>query len=314
MAALDPARPEDPTMDAFRQDGAYLGADHRRNERRTWIVTVICSVSLVAQITGGFLFRSLALTASGLHMAAHVAALLAAAAAYSFSRKHAGDPRFAFGTGKLGYLAGFANGVVLATTAVFIAAESLKRLVAPEHVDYAPAIPLAAASLIVTLICVALLKPDARTPAPDGDLNLAAAHIHLTADAVVSVLAILGLFAGQVLGWGFADPLAGLVGAILVGHFALSLLRRAGGALLDITPGAELTAEIRARLSAGGETVVDLHVWRLGPGHNAAIAVISSEHPQPVEAYHARLNGLKGLSHLTIEVRGGGQHHHGHTH
>src|SRR4051794_11142175 len=111
-------------LDAYQGDRAYLGADHRRNERRTWIVTAICTATLAAQVAGGMAFRSMALTAAGLHMAAHVAALLAAAGAYALARRHATSPRFAFGTGKIGYLAGFANALVLAMTALLIAVES----------------------------------------------------------------------------------------------------------------------------------------------------------------------------------------------
>ncbi len=127
------------------------------------------------------------------------------------------------------------------------------------------------------------------------------------------MLAIAGLAAGQQFGWRWADPLAGLAGAFLVAQFALSLIRRSAATLLDMNPSAELTAEIRARLEAGGERVGDLHLWRLGPGHHAAVAVVVAERPLPASAYHARLEGLEGLSHVTVEVRGpdGG---HGHTH
>src|SRR4051794_37658052 len=131
---IDPVSPAG-ALDAFREDRTYLGADHRRNERRTWIVTGICALTLAAQVAGGIAFRSMALTASGLHMAAHVAALVVAAVAYALARRHAENPRFAFGTGKLGYLAGFANAVVLAMTAVLIAVESGRRLLEPETVD-----------------------------------------------------------------------------------------------------------------------------------------------------------------------------------
>ncbi len=288
-------------LDAFQADRAYLGADHRRNERRTWIVTAICAVTLVAQVAGGMLFRSMALTAAGLHMAAHVAALLVAAGAYGLARRHAASPRFAFGTGKIGYLAGFANALVLGMTALLIAVESVQRLLAPEVVDYASALPLAVAGLVVTLICVWLLKP---TEHGRDDLNISAAHLHLTADALFGALAIAGLLAGQRLGWRWADPMAGLAGAALVAQFAVSLIRRAGATLLDMNPSPGLTSEVRARLEAEGERVVDLHLWRLGPGHHAAVAVVSAANPLPPQAYHARLKGLDGLSHVTVEVQG----------
>lgn len=319
MTSTAPDRPETPlALDAFRENRTYLGADHRRNERRTWIVTAICAVTLVGLVAGGTLTGSLALTASGLHMGAHVAALLVASAAYALARRHAGNPAFAFGTGKLGYLAGFTNGVVLAITAVLIGAESLTRLLQPEAVDFHGALPIAAGGLALNLVCIWLLRPTEAAAArndPQGDLNLSAAHLHLTADAAVSVLAMVALGAGRFLGWSGADPLAGLLAAGLVAQFAWTLVRRAGSALLDINPSPTLTAEVRRRLSSGGERVIDLHLWRLGPGHHALIAVIAAEHPQPVATYHARLAGLAGLSHVTVEVRGGEEAHaHSHGH
>ena len=307
MTTADPAPGKTPPMDAFREDRVYLGADHGRNERRTWIVAAICAATLVAQVGGGLAFRSMALTASGLHMAAHVAVMLVAALSYALSRRYAGDARFSFGTGKVGYLAGFANAVLLAGTALLIAIESIERLLNPSLVQYQGAIPLALGGLAVNVVCVLLLRP---RPHPhhhhdeDGDLNLSAAHLHLFADAMVSVLAIAGLAAGAGLGWNWADPAAGLVGAALVAQFAWSLIRRTGAALLDINPSPKLAAEIRARLASDGERVLDLHLWRLGPGHHAAIAVVAATAPLAPEAYRARLKDLKGLSHVTVEVRG----------
>lgn len=309
MSSADP--PE--TLDAFRRDRSYLGADHARNERRTWIVAAICTAALVAQIAGGLLFHSMALTASGLHMAAHVAALSVAAGAYLLSRRWAADPRFAFGTGKLGYLAGFANAVVLGMVAVLMAVESITRLFAPESVNYDAALPLAIAGLAVTLVCVVLLKPaPAHAHDKDGDLNISAAHLHLTADAGVGVLAIAGIAAGRQLGWTWADPLAGLAGAVLVAQFAVSLIRRGAAALLDMNPAPELAADIRKRLQADGERVIDLHLWRLGPGHFAAIAAVAAPAGRTTEALRARLSGIAALSHITIELRGPDETGHGH--
>lgn len=301
MSSAD--RPE--ALDAFRADRTYLGADHARNERRTWIVTAICAAALVAQVAGGLVFKSMALTASGLHMAAHVAALGVAALAYALARRWANDRRFAFGTGKLGYLAGFANAVVLAVVAILIAIESVDRLLTPEAVDYDSALPLAVAGLLVTLVCVVLLRPvqGAHSHDREGDLNISAAHLHLSADAAVSVLAIAGLAAGRQLGWAWADPLAGLAGAALVAQFALSLIRRGARALLDMNPSPELAAEIRGRLEAQGEHVIDLHLWRLGPGHFAAVAAVAAPPGRTTEALRARLAGLASLSHVTVELR-----------
>lgn len=302
VTAAEPQTRPAEAMDAFRQDRTYLGADHRRNERRTWIVTAICGVTLLAQVGGGIAFKSMALTAAGLHMAAHVAALLTASLSYALARRYAGDARFSFGTGKLGYLAGFANAVLLAGTALLIGVESLERLLAPEHVEYDGALTLAAAGLVINAVCVLLLRPPKRK-GHDGDLNLMAAHLHLSADLLAGALAIAGLVAGWRLGWSWADPVAGLASGALVAHFAWGLLRRGGAALLDINPSRDLTETIRARLGEAGERVLDLHLWRLGPGHHAVIAVIAAADPQAPEIYRRRLKDVPGLSHVTVEVR-----------
>jgi cation diffusion facilitator family transporter len=304
-ARTAPAEPLAAGLDAFRAEPGYLGADHVRNERRTWVVTGIYALTLCAQLAGGALFHSMALTASGLHMGAHVAVLLTSAAAYAYARRLAGDPRFAFGAGKLGYLAGFGNGVVLAVTAILIAIESAERLISPEAVGYDGAIALSAAGLAVNLLCMAILRPGDHSHRhdPDGDLNITAVHLHLGADAAVSAAAIAGLAAGRAFHWSLADPVLGLLGAALVAQVAVGLMRRAGAALLDVTPSPALGGEIRRRLEADGSQVLDLHLWRLGPGHHAAIAVVTAPEPPAAEAYRARLRDLPGLSHLTIETR-----------
>lgn len=298
-------------LDAFRRDRTYMGADHARNERRTWLVTAICAVTLAGQLIGGAVFKSVALTASGLHMTAHVAALLTAAAAYAFARRNATDPRFSFGVGKVGYLAGFANAVVLAITALAIGSESIERLLHPEAVHYDGALPLAAVGLAINLLCIALLRParrDAQSPDRDGDLNISAAHLHLSADAMVSVLTLLAMTVGAQLHWDWTDPAAGLIGAVLVGRFAWSLAHRAGATLLDVNPSPALTTEVRERLEAGGDVVIDLHVWRLGPGHHAAVAVVAGPHADAARL-RARLSDIQGLSHVTIETQGSGVPH-----
>ncbi len=291
-------------MDAFRGDRVYLGADHARNERRTWLVAAICVLTLAGQIGGGLIFNSMALIANGVHMAAHVAALVVAAGAYRMARRYAQDPRFSFGTGKLGYLAGFANAAVLAVSAMLVAVESSHRVLSPSPVAYDGALALAGAALAVNLVCMWLLRPaHAHAHDRDGDLNLSAAHLHLAGDAAVSALAIAGLGLGRLFGWAWADALAGLAGAVLLAHFAWRLMVRTGAVLLDVNPSPELTAEIRRRMEAGGERLLDLHLWRLGPGHHAAIVVVESPDAQPAEIYRARLAGLPGLSHVTVETR-----------
>jgi len=288
-------------FDGFRADRLYLGADHTRNERRTRIAAAICAVSLVVQVGGGIAYNSMALTAAGLHMAAHLAVLLTATLAYTFARRYAADPRFSFGTGKLGYLAGFANAVALAGTALLIGIESIERLIHPEAVEYGSAIWVAVFGLVVNLFTALLIRPAGH--AHDHDVNIGAAYLHLTADVIVSVLALAGLYAGRKLGWTWADPAAGVLGAILVARFSWDLIRKAAAVLLDMNPSKALTEEIRERLTAPGERLIDLHLWRLGLGHHALLAVIAAETSQDPQSYRARLADLPSLSHVTIEVR-----------
>ena len=303
----DQPPPSDPPapLDGFRADRTYLGAHHARNERRVWLVAGISGVALVLQLIGGLVFHSMALLAGGIHTAAHVAALSLAGLAYLLSRRFAGDRRFSFGAGKVGYLAAFANAVALGVTALLLAAETLSHLEGGEGAHYHEATRLAFAALAVNILCMWLLKPPRRAPAAqDDDLNLNAVHLHLAADVLVSVLAVAGLLAGEHLGWTWADPAAGLLGAALVARFAWTLARGSAAVLLDMTPSPALAEEIRARLQALGGEVIDLHLWRLGPGHHAAIAVVSDTQDRPARLFRATLADLAGLSHLTVEVRG----------
>jgi cation diffusion facilitator family transporter len=136
----------------------FLGEGHEQNERRTWMVIALCSVMMVAEIVGGLLFGSIALVADGLHMSTHASALLLAALAYSYARRHANDARFTFGTGKLGDLAGFSSAIVLAMIALLIGYEALTRFLWPVSISFNEAIPIAVLGLIVNVASVLLLS------------------------------------------------------------------------------------------------------------------------------------------------------------
>ena len=141
-------------------DHIFLGAAHEKNERRTWAVIALCAVMMVAEIVGGSLFGSLALVADGLHMSTHAGAMLIAALAYTYARKHASDSRFVFGTGKLGDLAGFTSAIVLAMIALLIGYEAVSRFLSPVPIHFGEAIPIAVAGLLVNLASVWLLRGD----------------------------------------------------------------------------------------------------------------------------------------------------------
>jgi cation diffusion facilitator family transporter len=329
----------------------FLGADHSRNERRVWIVIALTASMMLIEIVAGTLYGSMALVADGWHMSTHAGAMLIAALAYAYARRHARDPRFTFGTGKLGDLAGFASAVALALIALLIGWESFLRITSPVPISFEQAIAVAVAGLAVNLASAWLLRDDhahhhhghshhghshhghshhghshhghdhghdhphphphphtgdqRHAHAPHArDNNLRAAYLHVLADALTSILAIVALLLGRAYGWLWADPLMGVVGAIVIARWSWVLIRESGGVLIDAVPqGPALAEDIRAALEQDGETISDLHVWQVGPGHHAAIVSLSSPHPKPPSDYKARLAHLEALSHVTVEVQ-----------
>ncbi|MGU7782256.1 CDF family Co(II)/Ni(II) efflux transporter DmeF [Burkholderia sp. PU8-34] len=406
-------------------DHIFLGAAHEQNERRTWAVIVLCSAMMVAEIVGGSLFGSLALVADGLHMSTHAGAMLIAAMAYTYARRHASDPRFVFGTGKLGDLAGFTSAIVLAMIALLIGYEAVSRFLSPVPIHFGEAIPIAVLGLLVNLASVWLLSGDhhghghhhhhghghdhgehahddepkriftragvfdvtvfedgvppvfriapatdaatsggepvsVTTVRPDGtrqvfamvdrggylesldtipephafkavvqigddehalefvehdhdhddahaaaarDHNIRSAYIHVMADAAVSVLAIVGLVLARAFGWVWMDPLAGIIGALVIANWSYGLMRDTGGILLDMRSDPRMEERVRDAVEGGGDRIADLHVWRLGPGHmSAVVSVATRDGSRDARFYHALLGRLKGLSHVTVEV------------
>jgi cation diffusion facilitator family transporter len=308
------------TLADWRHDHVFLGAAHDRNERRTWLVVGLTAAMMVAEIVGGTIFGSMALLADGWHMSTHAGALGIAAFAYRYARNHARDPRFAFGTGKLGDLAGFSSAIVLAMISLLIGYGSVSRLFQPVAIHYGEATAIATVGLAVNLVSVWLLgvgHPHDHGHAHDRehdhdhdddhhhhhhDHNLRAAYWHVLADALTSVLAIAGLLAARFYDWNWLDPVIGIVGAGVIAHWSWRLMRDAGAVLLDAVPNRQLGEAIRKRLEVGDDRIADLHVWRLGPGHHGAIVSLVSHAPETVDHYKARLDDLPHLSHVTVEV------------
>ncbi|MDB6083213.1 MAG: cation diffusion facilitator family transporter [Gammaproteobacteria bacterium] len=403
-------------------DHVFLGAGHEKNERKTWAVIALCTLMMAVEIVGGSLFGSLALVADGLHMSTHASAMLIAALAYRYARKHAQNRRFVFGTGKLGDLAGFTSAVILAMIALLIGYEAIMRVLAPVPIRFTEAIPIAAVGLLVNIASAWLLSGDdhhhghghglgshghaghdhgdelklinvgnrqialsvhedgvppvfrlaphnggpgpaaagvkVTTVRPDGsrqtfqfadrgaylestskipephafeavvtigggeysvgfqehdpdhahgvdvrDHNIRAAYIHVIADAAVSVLAIIGLLLAKSFGWLWMDPLAGIVGALVIANWSYGLMRDTGAILLDVSPSDAIEKRIRTAVEKAGDELVDLHVWRLGPGHFGAVVSVVTPSAQRTPAfYHAIFRDFEGLSHITVEV------------
>jgi cation diffusion facilitator family transporter len=460
-------------------DHVFLGEGHEGSERRTWAVIWLCA-AMMAETVGGWLFGSIALIADGLHMSTHAGALLLAALAYSFARRYADDPRFTFGTGKLGDLAGFTSAIILAMIALLIGYEAVGRLFTPVPIRFAEAIPIACLGLAVNVASARLLSggehpghhgdvlghshgrqggaesagnrgknsgfrkeeppwpiffsqnlpqfssltrigstkgtadffaitadsqaraagglgrdgpkriatrnggavldvfedgvaprfrltresgpalsPSAarvETVRPDGarqvfafvdrggflesidvipephafsaevtiddesrrvvfeehehahveagrDNNMRAAIIHVLADATVSVMVIVGLLLARLFGWLWMDPLAGIVGALVIASWSAALIRDTGAVLLDMNPDRRMADNLRCAIEAEGDQIADLHLWRLGPGHLGAIVSVVTPSGRCEADYRARLARFRSLSHLTIEVR-----------
>jgi cation diffusion facilitator family transporter len=298
----------------WRHDHQYGGEGESQGRRRTLQVVILTLVVMVLELWAGWVTSSMALLADAWHMASHVAALGITLFAYRFAADHARNRRFTFGTGKVSALGGYSSAVVLAVVAVGMALESTRRLAAPVPVDYDMALLVAWIGLAVNLAGAWLLhdahhhRPAADHhddhPQEEGhDHNLRGAFLHVVADALTSVLAIIALTLGSRLGWGFLDPLMGVVGAAVILHWSVGLLRQSGATLLDAEDHAELEGRIIALLEAEPDhRVADLHLWRIGPHSRACIVSLVSHDPLPVEYYKERLAAIEGLAHVTVEV------------
>lgn len=296
----------------------FLGSNHDRNEKRMWIVIAVTVATMVVEIVAGNAYGSMALVADGWHMSTHAAAMLISAIAYLYARKQACNRRFTFGTGKFGDLAGFGSAIVLALVALYIAWESFKRLVAPVPIVFAEAIVVAVVGLIVNLVCAWLLKDEdshhghhhahdhhGHCAHHDGsrDQNLRAAYLHVLADALTSLLAIAALVLGSLYGWFWLDPAMGIVGAMVIARWSWGLIGDAGANLLDYLPeGEHLPQQIEEIIVKEGADIVDLHVWKLGPGHRGAIVSIVADGRHSPSYFRDKLAAIHNLSHVTVEV------------
>ncbi|MCE9613110.1 MAG: CDF family Co(II)/Ni(II) efflux transporter DmeF [Lentisphaerae bacterium] len=290
----------------------------RPGERRTMIVILITATMMVVEIVAGLAYGSMALLADGLHMASHAAALSINAFAYIYARRHARDSHYTFGTGKVNALGGFAGAVLLALFAALMAGESLHRLLRPIEIVFNQAILVACLGLLVNGLSVLVLgreehghdhghdeegEEDEHGHDHHHDHNLRSAYLHVLADALTSVLAIVALVGGKFWGWSFMDPLMGVVGAVLVGRWSLGLLRSTSRVLLDAQAADAMVAALRTPLESDGQSrVSDCHVWSIGPGIYAAAVTVRGAPDLTAADYRARLSPESAIVHLTIEI------------
>ncbi len=298
----------------WQHDHVFAQDRERPGEKRTLIVVLITAVMMVVEIVAGLAYGSMALLADGLHMASHAAALGIAFLAYVVARRLAADQRFSFGTGKLNSLAGFASAVLLLGFAVIMVTESTSRFISPVEISYNQALVVAVVGLVVNGFSAWIF---AATPhdhhdhhdhhghshAHQHDHNLRAAYLHVLADALTSLLAIVALLAAKFYGANWLDPLMGFVGAALVSRWSYGLIRQSARVLLDRQADEKIVAAIQESLeSRSGDRVTDLHCWSIGPGIFAADLAIVSDEPKSPDEYRSLLPEKLGIVHATIEV------------
>lgn len=291
----------------------YRLAAQRQSERRTHWVIGLTAVTMVAELIAGTLTGSMALLADGWHMATHVGALSITAFAYYVARRYANSPSFTFGTGKVATLGGYTSAVALGLVALLMAGESVLRLIEPQTVHFREAMIVAWVGLAVNLASAWLLghggshsEHQHATGAENNrhhDHNLRAAYMHVLADALTSVLAIMALWTGASFGWVWMDPLMGIVGALVIGRWAVILLRDTGRVLLDAENNELIGKRIRDLVDAVPDTrIADLHVWRVGPNSQACILSLVTHDPKNINYYKEILSVVPELVHLTIEI------------
>jgi cation diffusion facilitator family transporter len=308
-----------------------FGQDQRRpGERRTLAVIGINLLTMCAEIWAGLVFGSMALLADGLHMGSHTAALSLTFAAYVLARRLAGSPRFSFGTGKLNALAGLVGAILLGTFALGMLGGSVDRLLNPVPIAFDAALWVAVIGLVVNTVCTVILGGAMHgdhehhaghdhhgghghhgTHEHHGhghhhghdDHALRSAYLHVLADAVTSVLAIIALLAGKYAQAAWLDPLIGVLGAALVMRWALGLGRETAAVLLDRQAPPDVVERVKRAIEGIEDSLVaDLHVWSIGPGIHAAIVSLVTHHPQPLAVYKAAIPAELNVVHVTVEV------------
>lgn len=303
-----------------------FGQDERKGgEARTVRVILLTAFMMVVEIAAGIVYGSMALLADGLHMASHTAALGISVFAYVYARKHARDERFSFGTGKVNSLGGFTGAILLAVFALLMVYESIHRLFAPVPIAYNQAIGVAVIGLVVNAVSALMLAGSGdgnshshghshahshshshshdHGPVGAGDHNLRAAYLHVIADALTSVLAIVALLAAKYQGLVWMDPVMGVVGAVLVARWSFGLLGSTSQVLLDHqAPGGKID-HIRETIERETEArVADLHVWQIGPDHYAAELSVVSREPAPPDRYKHYVAAGLNIVHVSCEV------------
>jgi len=281
---------------------------HEQGERRVLIVLGLTLITMFFEISAGFVFNSMALTADGWHMGTHAAAFGITIFAYRYARRHARNPRFSFGIGKVSVLGGFASAVALGVVALLMAIESISRIIEPQDIRFSQAIIVAVVGLVVNFVSALLLKGDqdhhGHTQGHHHeDHNLKAAYLHVLADALTSVAALVALTMGSLYGWNILDPVMGIVGSLIITRWSIGLMKETSAVLLDCSLDPSVPESIRAAIESEPDCrVTDLHVWAVAPEHLAVILTVAVRQPRTAEEIKAKLSDIEHLIHVNVEI------------
>ena len=285
-----------------------FGIDSDKNTSKVKIVFWLTTVIMVLEIGAGTWSGSMALLADGWHMGTHSAAFLIAIFAYSYAKKHINNQSFSFGSGKVNYLGGFASAIALAIVALMMVLESIQRLVEPQNIHFNEAIIVAIIGLVVNIVSAIILKDDHHHHHEEDsnhhhDHNLKAAYMHVLADTLTSVLAIVALLIGKFIGLIWVDAVMGIVGAMVIFHWSFGLIKESSKVLLDKSVDVSILDKISIAIKEKDSVIKDIHVWKIADSHQAAILSVSSESPLDVKEYKNILKEfLPHLSHISVEV------------
>ncbi|TCB56204.1 cation transporter [Acinetobacter terrae] len=278
-------------------------------QKRILLATILTAVMMLLEVLGGWIYNSMALLADGWHMSSHMLALGLAYFAYCSAHHYAHDARFSFGTWKIEILAGYSSAILLMVVAIFMAFQSIERLLNPIDIHYNQAIPIAILGLVINLICAWLLHDDHHHHHENEhahghhDLNQKAAFMHVVADAVTSVFAIIALFAAKYLDWGFLDAVLGIAGSILVAKWAIGLIKETGKTLLDAEMDHPVVQEIREVIAEFSLVeITDLHVWKVGKGKFSCILALATDSNLNADQVREALSIHDEIVHVSIEI------------
>ncbi|MEZ8054371.1 CDF family Co(II)/Ni(II) efflux transporter DmeF [Vibrio atlanticus] len=309
-----------------------FSSHNSQGEKRTSYVLLLTVVTMVVEIVAGTIYGSMALLADGWHMGTHAAAFGITLFAYRYAKKHAESERFSFGTGKVSVLGGYTSAIALGIVSLLMLVESVHRLFNPQAIQFNEAIIVACIGLTVNVVSMFLLgdhhhghehghdhsnnhsKNHGHSHSHDHDSdhnhkhgedhhdhNLRAAYMHVLADTLTSLLAIVALLFGKFYGWNWLDAAMGMVGAFVIAKWTMNLMKQTSPILLDENIHQDYRDSVTETLTPYA-SVTDFHMWKVSGHHYSAAITLESNSDKTVSEYKQMLSKFDKINHLTLEV------------